>query len=746
MKFIYVLFLAGLISLNTSAQNSLSGKVTNKVGDPIAADIYLPQLEKGGITDLDGSYSIRNLPIGTYNIIYSSLGYATQSTKVTFGEIEDHTLNIVLEESAVEMEAVIISTPFHQLQRDNIMKVERISTESLITTGALNLSQAISNIPGVSTISTGSGIGKPVIRGLSSNRVLTYAQGVRLENQQFGDEHGLGINGAGIESIEVIKGPASLLYGSDALGGVLYINPESFAPTENFEMDASTFYFSNTHGTNNSLGVRSSGKKFKYLLRGTYGSFTDYRTGDATLVTNTRYNEFDLKAGMRFQNSKWKSTVRYNYNRSNIGIPDGIDEQSTSRKLLSPFQEIDNHILSFDNSIFFNKSSLLIKAGYIFNDRREIENEDTGKQEQMGPSGILALRLKLNTFNYDIKYNLPEFGKFETIIGVQGLFQKNKNFGQEILIPDANKRDFGIFATSHYHLEKTDFQAGVRLDLSSITSEAARDPLEFNFIPELDRSFISFSAALGAKIDFTENFLTRINLASGFRTPNLAELTSNGVHEGTNRYELGNPNLKNEQNIQTDISLEYRDEHFEIIANGFYNTISDYIFISPSNVFIEEDMVFNYVQSDARLYGGELGLHLHPHPLDWLHLKSSFETVTGVLEDGEDLPLIPANTIRNTMRVELKDGKKLKKSFAFITLQNTLNQNKVSQFETTTKGYNLLSTGVGSHVIFNKIWLDVGLNITNLTNETYVAHLSRLKTEGIPNPGRSYNLNLKLEL
>lgn len=634
------------------------------------------------------------------------------------------------------MEEVIVSTPFHKLQSDNVMKVERISTQDLNASGAITLADGIKNIAGVNIISTGTGIGKPVIRGLSSNRVLTYTQGVRLENQQFGDEHGLGINDSGVESVEVIKGPASLLYGSDALGGVLYLNPEKFAISGETHGDLSSTYFSNTLATSTNLGVKTSGEKLKFLARGSYSSFSDYKSGGDYRVTNSRFNEKDFKTGVQYLGGKFKSTLRYNYNRSNIGIAEEIGEQSHSKDLELPFQEIDNHILSFDNTVFFNNSSLDVKAGYLFNDRREFEDD----------KATAALRLKLKTFNYDVKYNLPELGNFETIVGLQGMFQNNKNEGEEILIPDANTTDIGLLATSHYHLEKIDFQAGIRFDSRKIESEAARNPLEEDFISALDKTFTSFTAALGAKLDLVKNLSARINLASGFRAPNLAELTSNGIHEGTNRYERGNQNLTNEQNFQTDIALEYRNEHVELFANGFYNAVSDYIFISPTNEMMDDTPVYDYLQNNANLYGGEFGFHLHPHPLDWLHFESSFETVTGKLDNDDYLPLIPANSLRNTFRVELNDGKTRKSSSAFVTLENTFSQKNISKFETRTGGYSLLSAGIESSFQLQKVLLKLGINGTNLTDKAYVSHLSRFKPDGIFNIGRSINVNLKVEI
>ncbi|MBG44634.1 MAG: TonB-dependent receptor [Aequorivita sp.] len=737
MKNILCLLVVFFIYTTVSSQNTLTGNITSKnTKEPIPATIYIPQLEKGTVADFNGNYTIINIPDGSYNIVFSSLGFASISKKINFSNGKSVTENLEMQESAVEMEEVIVSTPFHKLQSDNVMKVERVSTADLNASGAVTLADGIKNIAGVEIISTGTGIGKPVIRGLSSNRVLTYTQGVRLENQQFGDEHGLGINEAGVESVEVIKGPASLLYGSDALGGVLYLNPEKFALSGETHGDLSSAYYSNTLGTATNLGIKTSGKKLKFLARGAYASFSDYDTGADYRVTNTRFNEKDFKTGIQYSGTKFKSTLRYNYNRSNIGIPEEIGEQTRSKDLELPFQEIDNHILSFDNTLFLNNSSLDIKAGYLFNDRREFEEEPD----------VAALRLKLNTFNYDLKYHLPQLGNFETIVGLQGMFQNNKNEGEEILIPDAFTTDIGILATSHYHLEKIDFQAGIRFDSRKIESEAARNPTDMDFIPALNTTFNSFTAALGAKLDIVENFSTRINLASGFRAPNLAELTSNGVHEGTNRYERGNTNLTNEQNFQADVALEYRNEHIEFFANSFYNAVNDYIFLSPTNETIDNAQVFDYLQDNASLYGGELGFHLHPHPLDWLHLESSFETVTGKLSNDDYLPLIPANSLRNTFRVELNDGKTRKSSTAFITLENTFDQKNVSNFETRTGGYSLLSAGIESSFQFQKVLFKIGLNGTNLTDKKYIAHLSRLKPDGIFNMGRSINVNLKLKI
>lgn len=746
MKTAYVFVLLSLAMQTLWSQNTIQGKVTDTNTNEalIFVNVYFPDLEKGTVTNEDGDFTLNNIPNGNYKIIISFIGYETYSKTIAFPTSES--LIIALNPSVIEMEEIIVSTPFHKLQSENVMKVERKSIKELRSQGAVNLTDGISNIAGVNTVSTGMSIGKPVIRGLSSNRVLVYAQGVRLENQQFGDEHGLGINEAGIESVEVIKGPASLLYGSDALGGVLYLNPERFADENTSEGNLRAQYFTNTQGYNSSAGYKASGSEFKFLFRGSVTEHSDYETEDYR-VTNTRFKEQDFKAGLGYQKNNFKTEFRYNVNKSKLGIPEEIGEQSTARTPLEPFQEITNHIFSSKSTVFFNNSSLDFTLGYTYNDRKEFEDhhhhedevdheDEEHEEEEEGheEDEAAALHMKLKTLNYNVKYNLPKLGRLETIVGIQGMNQVNTNYGEEILIPNATTNDFGVLATSHIHFETVDIQLGARFDNRQIDID--------NLIR---RNYNSFNGALGVKTKLFNKVIARLNFASGFRAPNLSELASEGTHEGTNRYEIGNVDLNNEQNFQVDFALEYQNEHVEIFANAFYNVINNYIFLNPNGEFIDEDPVFVYLQNDARLYGGEFGFHFHPHPLDWLHVESSFETVTGQLDDDSYLPLIPANTLNNTIKVEF-DKNWLKEGFAFIKYASTFDQKNVSDFETTTEGYNLLSAGFGGivKVLGNNLGISIAAN--NITNEQYTNHLSRLKPDGILNIGRNISFGLNYTL
>lgn len=724
-KFIIALFLG--FSAILQAQNSISGIVINSANQPLkGVSVYASELHKGTTTDENGKFTFTNLPNGKLKLTFAFIGFGTQNKTIASLQ-KENILDVVLEETIFEMDEVIVSTAFNKIQSQNVMKVEHESIKNMQRKGTATLIEGLATIPGVSQVSTGTSIGKPVIRGLSGNRVLVYSQGVRIENQQFGDEHGLGLNDSGIESVEVIKGPASLLYGSDALGGVLYFNPEKFADANTFKANFSQKYFSNTLGSNTSLGVKASSDNWKFLARGSYNTHSDYKIADGKRVLNTRYNETDFKTGIGLNTAKFSSVLRYNYNKLDLGIPEyGIDVQSRSKKPEFPKQGVFNHLLSLNNVFFFKKSKLDVDLGYVVNDRSEFEESD-----------IAVLHMKLKTFNYDFKYHLPAIGKVETIFGIQGMYQTNTNSGEEYLIPDATINDFGVFGTAYYQWRKNVLQAGLRFDNRKISTEAHGIAGNEGSFEAIEKSYDSFNASLGYRTNLADDLTLRLNLASGFRAPNLAELTSNGVHEGTNRYEVGNRDLQTEQNVQADLNLEYRTDHFEFFVNGFYNHINNYIFAAPTGGVIDENSVFDYIQNDAILYGGEIGLHFHPHPLDWLHYETSFETVTGKKQNGDYLPLIPANNWNNTIRTEFSIKNWLEEGFATLNFSTTFNQSNVSGFETKSNGYSLVNLGFGGKVKLGKTAFDINLNVNNVLDKRYVAHLSRLKTDEIPNIGRN---------
>ena len=734
-KYIFLIIMMGFISLGY-AQNTISGTIKNQNNAPISnVEISILDATIQTKSDENGQFEIKNLPIGKRTLIFKKDKFEIKSEQISIGNQEQKILDIILEEEEHHIDEILVSSLFNKTQNENVVKIDHINLKQIQNEGAINLSVALATNPGVNVISTGVSIGKPVIRGLSGNRVLTYAQGIRLENQQFGEEHGLGLNANGQESVEIIKGPASLLYGSDAVGGVLYFNPEKYAANNKTELAVNQVVNSTTQGINSSVTFKNSVDKFKFLVQNNYASHADYKLPNGERVMNTRFMEKDFKLGTSYVTSRYIADFRYNYNDLNLGLPEENLENIGFRTPLFPSQEVKNHLLSFSQKLYFKNSKLEATAGYVFNDRKELESQN-----------VTALFMKLKTFNYNVRYYLPDFGKFETIIGFQGMNQENRNFGEEKLIPDAKIDDIGFFGTSQYKFNKNLIQFGLRYDFRNVTTKAFGENGTEGAFQELDKKYESINASLGFKLDITDKITSRINFATGFRAPNLSELSSNGVHEGSNRYEIGNSNLKNEQNFQIDLNVDYNTEHFDFFANGFYNHINNYIFISPNGTTIDANFVYDYLQNNAVLYGGETGIHLHLHEIDWLHMTSSYEMVIGELENNLSLPLIPANQWKNNFKANFDVFKNVKNSFVFLQANYTFNQNRIGNFETKTNDYLLLSTGVGTDIQLKKATFNLFLTATNLLNKQYVAHLSRLKSDGIYNMGRNIVLGLNFNL
>ncbi len=395
------------------------------------------------------------------------------------------------------------------------------------------------------------------------------------------------------------------------------------------------------------------------------------------------------------------------------------------------YQDLTNHRVSLKNEIHFNKSKLQTTLGYSSHKRAVMIDEKP------------KIGMHLQTWEMDNKWYLPALNRLESIIGMQGMYQTNQNYGEHFLLPDARILNGGIFGTINLSLDQSVLQTGLRIDTRNIKTEDIGEPSQPGFRKGFEKNLYSFSGSFGIKHDFSEEFTGRLNIASGFRAPNLAELTSQGLHES--RVEIGNPDLKNEKNLQTDLNLTYENVHVEFFANAFYNDINHYIFLAPTGNFQDGFPVYKYEQADAYLYGGEIGLHFHPHPWDWLHFDSSYETVTGKRKDGEYLPLIPPDQWKNTLRLTHKKNKN-NRYFWFFSLNHHFKADKVSAFEDTHPSYTLINTGIGYSGQKNKLKYSANLSIHNLTDKKYISHLSVLREDNIPNPGRNIILSLKISI
>ncbi len=723
-----------LLFFFTSAYSqSFKGKVLDKnTIEPIPfAEVYFVDLNTGTTTDADGYFELHDFNPNTIHIQITFIGYTPIDEIINTSITKEKTF--YMEEAHLNLKEVIVSAPSGRLQGENIVSIEQKKITELQYNSPLTLAEAISNISGVDRITTGSGIGKAVIRGLSGVRIVTYAQGIRVENQQWGDEHGLGVGDVGIDHVEVIKGPASLLYGSDALGGVLYFVDEHYTSQESIEGFVKTKFLSNSLSSINNAGLKIHRGKIKFNAFGTYASHADYRIPNYDRVHNTRFAEKNLKGTFGYNTKTWVANLRYSFLQNNFGIvEDSTYSQSTQRDFILPYQTIDNHSVSFENTFYSGESKLNITLGYANNHRKEIETDIDNPD----------LDLSLNTMTYNAKWYSPSYNnRFDFIIGSQGMVQSNTNLGEEILIPDAKTTDIGGFVIGNWNVQKFQFQGGARADYRLIDSKEMMSE-DINFA-SLKKSFtgLSFSGGVVFKMD---KIKYRANISSGFRAPNTSELLSNGVQPGTSRFVIGDSHLVNENAIQIDFSLDYVGDHLSVSINPFYNAINHYIFLSPADSMVNNYPVYKYLQTNAFLYGGEAGLHYHPHNIHWLHFESTLSTVFAQDNNGHPLPFIPQTKINSTVKAEFSGKRLLGLKNVFLQHIYKFKQDRTGFFETPTNAYGLINTGIKMVRSSHRYPIEVEAGIKNLLNVKYIDHLSRFKTFMIPNQGRNFYLGLKV--
>ena len=615
--------------------------------------------------------------------------------------------------------------------------VTTISNRTLAYINAANVIGAISHQPGLSQITTGSSISKPVIRGLGYNRIVVVNDGIRQEGQQWGDEHGIEIDPQSIYSVEIIKGPASLLYGSDAMSGVIIFKPTPVLMQESVFTSVSNEYQSNNGLIANSAFNAGHKGAVVWDARLSQKDAHAYRNRSDGCVFNSGFAE-RAASGMIGTNKDWGySHLRLGYYYLAPGIVEG--ERNEDGKLVTdgihagtvygqalPFQKVQHGKIVSENSICLGEGSLKATMGYQWNDRREFEESE----DECG------LHFSLHTFNYDIHYLSPVMNGWLLLSGVNGMFQKSINLGDEFLVPEYSLFDAGVFLTTQKSFDKWSVSGGLRYDLRFINSLPLEDDGKLRFTA-FAKTYPGLSASLGVSWNPINQIQVKANLSKGFRSPNISELASNGVHEGTERYEIGSYELKSENSYQTDLGFDYFGERFSFAVSLFANRIDCFIFTQRSKDYsvIDGHDVFRFTQSDALLLGGEV-------EFDWnivhgLSLSSSISYVSGNFlgvrdEDSRWLPLIPAPRLNSELRYDFNlNTKVVEKPFIKIGIENYYAQNHIHAAfgtETCTPGYFLLDATVGTDIrLGGKRFLTILLNGENLTDAVYQSHLSRLK-------------------
>jgi iron complex outermembrane receptor protein len=728
-------------TIHCFAQHSIAAKVKqDSTGIAIPfVQVSVAELSQVTLSDEQGNFTISNVPNGNYVIMFKALGYQTKI--LSLGK-NDTLGTVFLKPSYIEVPEVVIYGTNNSDPKRTANSITQLNQSDMRSSGAMNLSDAMSKLPGVSQLSTGSGISKPVIRGLFGNRVQTVLYGLRFDNQQWQDEHGLGLSDVGIDRIEIIKGAASLLYGSEAMGGVINIIEEKSAPVGKIQGDVSTRFFSNTLGMAGDVGVKGATKKMNWRLRAGTDSHADYTDGNNKRILNSRFGGYYAKAGVGFTRSKWISMNNYMFSQNNFGflmdtvqLKDPPDSRA-SRGFDRPHHTVNLNVISSQNTFFLERSKLKVNVGFQNNNR----------QEQEGGNKI-SLNMILNSYIGNLIWT-RSFNKLDWSLGSQGYYQTNNNIGSRTIIPDAMQLENSFYTYLKYTLKQLVFEGGARYDQRHIETYATgsinTDPLGVgkDVLP-FTRNYSAFNGSGGLSW-FNRNLNFKMNFSSGYRAGNLAELSSNGLHEGTVRYEIGDPNLKIEQNFCGDVYLAYNTSFIDLSVSSYYNMFKNYIYLAPSSLQYIGFDIFYYKQQNAIISGIESAINIHPENNRWFNWSTNYSYIDGSLAQGKPMPFIPAPKLNSDLKLTKKSSGNLKELFVRPGVTYVFEQTRIGEFETATPDYYLVNIATGCYFETKHNAFTVTLTGNNLLNKVYYDHLSRFKYFGIYNIGRNISLNLKV--
>ena len=784
---ISILLILICFQLSVQAQ-TISGVVKDaETQQPLSfCNISVLKSTVGTTTDAIGKFKI-TLPqnIRTPKLVVSFLGYAFDTLQVS---AEKNNYEILLKPRQGTLnEVVVTGVSKAELVKENPVAIVSVSEKSIEASAETNIIDVlVKNAAGLNAVKTGPNISKPFIRGLGYNRVLTLYDGIRQEGQQWGDEHGIEVDAYNISKAEVVKGPASIMYGSDAVAGVVSLMPEMPAQNDaKLQGRYFTEYQSNNGLIGNGLRLTYSKNHWAYALRGSYRIAKNYTNNIDGRVYNTGFRETNASATILHYSNKGYSNLNLTLYDNLQGIPDG-SRDSLTRKFtmqvyegnndniknrpivsdselnsyqLSPLHQHIQHYRIYSNNHYeLGKGDIDFSLAFQQNIRREYNHPTIPEQAGM--------YVRLNTFNYSFRYNAPIVFNTEISIGVNGMYQNNKSKdATDFPIPNYNLFDIGSYVYVKWKQDKWTISGGLRYDnrrlqgndfytkINSTTGfdkqvlrpDTAGAYLQF---PAFNKGFNGTSLSIGTTYQLNEHASLKVNVAKGYRAPSITEFASNGLDPGAHIIYMGNRNFVPEFSLQEDIGADIHFNDFSASASLFNNNIDHYIYLSiltdaNGNAILDAqgNKTFQYQQAKAQLYGTELMLNIHPTILKGFSFDNSLSIVYGFNKkqafknegiNGEYLPLIPPMKLLSSLNQNIKLNSKIFQEInGKIEAEFSAAQNRylaLNNTETATPSYTLFNVSINTKINFSKSnGLQFQFQVNNLFDKAYQSNLSRLK-------------------
>ncbi|GAA5025253.1 TonB-dependent receptor [Marivirga lumbricoides] len=777
------------------AQSKLiSGEVVDEYNKPLeGATIRLIPGNHLTITDSNGAFQISLPSTGTHTLIISYIGYASQKVELNVSDlIKD--IHIKLQPEIAQLNEVVIKKDrVTSLKKEESLTIESVNKNFIRQNLSGSLMKSIERIPGISTIGIGSGQSKPIIRGLGFNRVMVVDKGIKHEGQQWGADHGLEIDQFGVARLEVIKGAASFLYGSDAIGGVIDIKPTPVPDQNTLGGSVDLVGKTNNNLFGGSINLYGRGKNLFFNTRITHQNYGDYRVPADTLyvydyavrlhknhLRNSAGNETNLHLDFGLKNEQVQSAFYLSNINSTSGFfanAHGLEPRrvntalhdASSRDILYPRQKVNHFKIINKSELYFSDQYMMeTEIGYQHNFRQEYNQYvNHGYMPPIYPEDTpipidLEREFDKHVFSANIK-NYLWLGRHEIAVGINSEHQDNSIGGWGFLVPAFKKTLAGAFIHDKYKFNDAFVLNGaLRYDYGIIKIEQYNDwfpsTVEQNGETESlyieragneQREFNSIVWSVGASYN-KDKFNLKANIGKSFRMPIAKELGANGVNYHYFSYERGNIDLNPEQSYQGDLGLSWTTSKWSVALSPFYNYFSNYIYLNPTSrhdyLYGAGNQVFEYTQSKVLRYGSELQAKWKFHKALSVEVLGEYVYARQLSGDkkGFTLPFSPPPSALFNLEWSPEFADKLNESFLSVDWRVTAKQDNIVPPEKKTKGFNFFNIRAGTTIDVNDNPIAINLQVQNVLNTRYMNHTSFYRLIGLPEAGRNIILSMNI--
>lgn len=717
MRVPFALIFLALFSLpalgQAAATATLRGTVTlGESGKPVHnALITILQLKRTVGTDDNGRYEFHGLPPGKYDVVahLDRVPDIVRRADLTTGEA---TVNFQIELTGVREEVTVTATGSEQAVSSSIQSVEVLGSIELAKKSPVSLGEALDGELGIAKRSFGPGTARPVIRGFDGDRVLVLQDGNRVGGLGFeSGDHAEPVDVLTVERVEIVKGPATLLYGSNAIGGV--VNTVSGHDSPHKGLNG---YLTALGSTNGGHGGGSGGIEFGTERMLFWGNAGAQRSGDYNTpigrIENSFTREASAAAGFGYYPDKGFFSFNYNFNKRRYGIP--VDPAEIDPEVV----ELNPRRHSIELRGGFREARSFVNSGTFsvqYNDYRHAEIESL--------TGEIGTQFKNNTFLYQGLFDQRKIGRLSGRFGFWGMHRDFSATGEEALAPPATQNAFAVFGLQTLDFERASLQLGGRLENNRYRPEPSDAR---GILP--DRSFTGFSGAVGIRVPTWTGGAIVANYAHSYRAPAMEELYNLGPHPGNLAFEIGNPDLRRELGDGIDFGVRHSSNRLRFEANGFYYRIRDFIFLAPTGDIEDGLRVAEYDQGTTRYAGTEARFDAALHKAVWLNLGLDYVNAE-LASTNTPLPRIPP--LRGRVGFEFRyKGLLLNPE---VVMANR--QDRIFPTETPTAGYAVLNLS-GSYLFAQQHAAHIiSFNFFNMGDQLYRNHLSFIK-EFAPEMGR----------